>query len=335
MQITHFWLHPAVILRFKCYSNSRLVALRFGLLRVPVVREVAMSRNSCLALSLVVFCTFTTWLTADDSRPAVAGLDVAELIDRLDDPVFSTRQEASENLAALGPAAIGRLAEVATAGSREAATRAVAVLREHYQKGDADVKASASDALTRLAAHHDASIAQRARDILNPPSASGRSTGRRGAVFVPVGPNANNFRRVTVADMNGQKSVEVDDRERRVKIETLPTGTIEVEITDKQNPAAAVRRFAVKNATELAQKDPELGRLYELHLGRAAQGVGIPPINPLARRPLPPAAGLRTTLDSIDAMLRRYRQRAETDPSAQRMVESLEQTRSQLQAIAR
>lgn len=294
-----------------------------------------MSRNSWLAFLLIGFAV-TTCPAVDLSSPAGAtsAIDVAALIDRLDDPAFSTRQAASEELANLGSEAFAQLEQIATAGSREAASRAVAVLRAHYHEGDADLKKSASEALARLATHQDPSVAQRARNILNPPSPTGPPPGRLGAFGIARGINANVFRRVTVADMNGRKSVEIDDRERRVKIETLPGGTIEVETTDKQNAAAAVRRFAVKDAAELARKDPELGRLYELHLGRGAQAAGVPPLNPLARRP-PPGQGLQPAIDSIESMLQRYRQRAQTDPQAQRMVESLEQTKSRLQSIAR
>jgi hypothetical protein len=306
--------------------------------------EIAMSREICFVLAAVVFFR-GGWMYGSDRvgghSPEPSVERIAALIDNLDDPAFANRQEATEELESAGSAALAHLETTAAAGSREAATRAMAILKQHFQSGDAELKASTRTALERLAEHNDPSTAQRARDIVRPPRPV-VATSRFGApVIVPPPPlNVNNFRRITVSDVNGRKSVEIDDRERRVKIEAPADGNIEVEVTDKQNPAAAVRRFEAKDAVELARKDPEMGRLFDQHLRlRGQAGAGVPPLE--ARFGQGPSATIkagdaaRLQLESIDALLNRYRQRAQTDPMAQRMVDSLEQTRSRVQAIAR
>jgi hypothetical protein len=307
-----------------------------------------MSRYLVLSLAAVLVCTLAL---AGNKDLAEASLPmspdrIAALIDELDDAEFATRQGASEQLEAAGSGAITELEATAAAGSRESMTRALAILKKHFQTGEADVKDAARGALARLAEHRDPSAAQRARDILNPPRPV-VATSRFGApmfappVFVPpVGININNFRRVTVSDINGRKSVEIEERERRIRIEAPPAGNIEVEVTDKQNPAAAVRRFVAKDAAEMAKIDPEMGRLYDQHLGPREQiGGGVPPIRAgngqRGNIAIQPVDAARLQLQTIDALLGRFRERAQTDPAAQRMVDSLEQTRARLKAVAR
>jgi hypothetical protein len=85
-----------------------------------------------------------------------------------------------------------------------------------------------------------------------------------------------------------------------------------------------------------------MGRLYEQHLGTRAQAAGnIPPLNPRPGQPAlapivrNPGDAARLQIESIEGILKRYRQRAQTDPTLQRMVEALEQTKARLQNSSR
>jgi hypothetical protein len=317
-----------------------------------VLLEVAMSRNFWLALAAALTLLVSP-VAGEERLDSVSRCErsdeqIAALIEQLDHFAFASRQAASEQLEEFGVAALAQLEATATAGSREASSRALAIIKRHFQAGSDEVKLEARGALQRLAESRDASASQRARDVLNPPQpvvASNRFGPRPPLPAPPAFPpplnnifggafGAGGFRRVSVSEIGGRKTVEIDERERRVKIETLPGGNIEVEVEDKQNAGNPVRKLAAKDLDDLRRKDGEIARLYEQHQGPAIR-VGGGPV-PFGMPPpgLNPADIARLQIQSVDTMLERYRQRLPTDPAAQRMIDSLEQTKARLKALA-
>jgi hypothetical protein len=289
----------------------------------------------------------------------VAGESIARLIAQLDDPAFSARQSATQKLAELGRAALEHLAAAAAGKSREASLRSLDLLRQHAEAEDRSLQAAARQALQKLAASDNPALAQRAADALHPPEPPTIPV----RVVVPravggiraIRPNNANIqfqfgarpapgaavRRVSVTEINGRRTVEVADRERSVKMETQPGGAIGVEVTETRNGQAATRKLAAADLADLKKQDPELGRVYEQY-----QKLGNPPIAPLAPPPFrlnpapPNAAGgarlagqaaaadaERRHVENLDRMIERLKQRSAADPGAQRIIESLEQSR--------
>ncbi len=283
---------------------------------------------------------------------AVAGptsSEIAALVDQLDDATFASRQAATARLTELGPLVTTQLEVAASAASPEVASRAFQILKRHFQSSDERNRDAAREALEHLADNTNVSTSQRARDILNPPRPTVVSNrwGPMPAIPPPVnnarraffGGNAGGgLRRVSVSDVGGRKTIETDDRERSIILtEVQPGGQIEAQVTDKQNAGNPVRKIVARDLADLRRKDADLGRLFEQYgqIHQQAGGVpaAMPPPFPAVPPPvLNPADALKLQLQSIDAILRRYKQRAHTDANAQRMVEALEQTKSRLQA---
>ena len=279
-------------------------------------------------------------------------------IDQFDRPEFTERQAASQQLEDAGTAALPQLEATAAAGSREASARALDILKRHFQSGADEVKPAAREALERLAQSTDPSTAQKARNVLNPPKEPGLTTpvgfqpglppprinnfggGFNGNFGGGINANFGAFRRISVSDINGRKVLEIDERERSIKMATAPGGGIEVEVTDKQN--GRNRRLDAKDLDDLKRKDAELGRLYEQYhapgqrqlgaIGPAALPFGFGPPIP-ARAAATPQEALRRPLESIDNLLELYKKRLPTDPAAQRMIDSLEQSKQRYKAL--
>lgn len=281
----------------------------------------------------------------------LAALSAAALIEQLDSVEFSERQAASESLRDAGLGALSELEQVALSGSREASARAFEIFKEHRGQGDAELQRAVNEILLRIAAAGSSTAAQRARQILNPPKPetitmpAGQQfppppPGRGNFGFVPAGfapPNA--FRRVSISDVNGRRTVEIDDRERRVKLSSDPAGAIQAEVSEVQNGRNITRTIDAKNLDELQRKDGELARLYQQYYQPGpGQAGGIGPAAPFGfiqpRGALAPGDLARRQLESIDNMIQQHKQRAPGDPNALRMIDFLERARQQIRDSA-
>jgi hypothetical protein len=317
-----------------------------------VFKEVAMSRLFWLLAAIL--CSLT-WLAAAGAEgpiltpiEAATSAEIAALIDKLDDTAFATRQQATERLSNLGSLVTTQLEVAAGAASREVASRAFQILKHHFQNSDETNRDAAKAALAHLAESADVATAQRARDILNPPRPV--ATSNRWGPPPPIPPPFNNagrnvfggniaggLRRVSVGNAGGKKTIEIDDRERSIVFtENQPGGAIEAQITDRQNAGNPVRKVAARDLADLRRKDADLARLFEQYGDTNRHVAGLPAVNPAPFPAMPPprtnpADALRLQLQSLDAILYRYKQRAQTDPNAQRMVEALEQTKARMQ----
>jgi hypothetical protein len=155
-------------------------------------------------------------------------------------------------------------------GSREASGRALDILRRHAEQGSDDARQAARTVLARLADSNSASVAQKARDALDPPKVPayaepgvnvfGNGFNRVQNLQVVIGGGGRN---VTISDINGRKSMEITDARRQVTLHTLPGGKIDVEISDPKNARNAKQKITANDVDELKRKDAEIGRLYE------------------------------------------------------------------------
>jgi hypothetical protein len=235
------------------------------------------------------------------------------------------------------------LEATAAAGSRESAVRAFEILKRHFQSGGAELKSPAAEALQRLADSQSFTTAQRARDVLNPPpvptlAVPPQQPQPRFNNFGGFGANGFGFRQVSVSNLNGSRIIEIDERERNIKMETPPRGPIQVTVTDKQNRRNAVRTIEARDLDDLKRKDPEFGRLYEQYQGGAqAQAGALIPGMPLPfgfapALPPPARAEAARQVELIDRLLDLYQRRLPTDPAAQGMIDSLQRSKQRYQA---
>jgi hypothetical protein len=248
---------------------------------VLLLEVAAMFRTNWLFLAAVGFLVpgqlHSEGLPSSEPSSEPCIRHIAAWIERLDCPAYSERQTASQRLEDAGAAALAELESAIVSGSREASGRALDILKRHFETGAEDLKMAAQDVLVRLAGHTSASTAQRARNILNPPREANMAGPMPVGLLQPMpgrgnfvgGPPANPgfFRRISVSDINGRRTIDIDERERRIILATAPRGGIEVEVTDKQNRRNPTRVVSAKDLDELKRKDPELGRLYEQHGG--------------------------------------------------------------------
>jgi hypothetical protein len=228
-----------------------------------------MCRKCFLLIAAVLsFLSLRDALAAEGSPTPPDGSErIAALIEQLEHAAFSERQAASQSLAEAGAEALKQLEETAARGSREAAGRALEIVKQHFQNGEARVKEEAREALSRLASSDNVAVSQRAHNLLYPPKTSMLPVG------VPFGmPNARNAlamppatRTLTTHEANGVRDVDARENGRRTRIQTFPNGRIQFEFTEPINGRDVTRRIDAKDLSELRRKDAEAGQLYDLY----------------------------------------------------------------------
>jgi hypothetical protein len=292
-------------------------------LRLFVLRPL----SAALLLGLAL-CT----CQAADSLPVKEGAaDVSRLIEQLDAPGFAERQAASRKLSEAGKVVFPDLEKAAESGSREVASRAVEVFRRHFEGGDDETKQAARGALERLAKSGNAPAAQGASDALNPQPLATIPQGnlnRINPVLMPLiqqrgiqiqmgrlAPNV--VRRTTIRNNNGQKEIEIQDGDKLTKVRDV-AGGIEAETTEKVNGRETTRKVEAKNLDDLKQKDADAARIYEQYNRRA-----LPAAIPAEMR--------QRQIESLDRSIERAKAQLPNNPTAQRMIDSLERLKQQIQ----
>lgn len=307
-----------------------------------------MSRLFSLGLGVVI----GLWAAAsrgDESAarlPAAGDLSIQSLIEELEAPAFGARQAASHKLAEAGLEALPALEQAAAAERRETVVRALEVIKRHLGQGDPAVRDAARAALGRLAKSTQPAVAQRARDVLNPPAKPSIlpatpvglvNPGFRGPNFqFQFGAPGAARRRVSVVrDAGGVHSVEVEEPGRTMKIQAQPGGGIALEITEQRNGQNLTRRIDAANLDELRRRDAEAARLFEQYSqlpARPGAGAPVPPPPPgfaPGGRPAQPAdlAALRRMLESLDASIDRLTREELPDANRVRTIDALQRMR--------
>jgi hypothetical protein len=255
------------------FRQAGLFCLQSGLLVLPVEVAAMSSKFWLWAAAIVVL---SRWSAGTERLPTPADADdsvsdqIATLISQLDAPAFGDRQAASQQLEDLGAAAAAQLELAIKSGSREASARALDILRRHYEQGSDDARQASRSILSKLAESNSASIAQKARDALDPPKVPayaepavnvfGNGFNRMQNLQVVIGGGG---RSVTISDVNGRRSMEITDARRQVTLQAQPGGKIDVEISDRKNAKNAKQKITANDIDELKRKDAEIGRLYE------------------------------------------------------------------------
>ena len=206
---------------------------------------------------------------------AVTDADIETMVDDLDANRFSQRQAAGQKRKQVGKGARAALMDAALGDNREPATRAMAILKEHFNKGNDDLKEAAKEALKKLAAGKKTTIARIAKEVLEPepPKQQPRFRGPRlGGGQIQIQFQAGGAgRKMQVKTINGVKEIKVTENEQQIKIVDDPNNGIQVEITEKVDGKEKTRQFKAKDAAELKKKHPEAHKVYE----KFKQGGGI------------------------------------------------------------
>ena len=270
-----------------------------------------------------------------DSReaPAAAG-DIARLVEQLDAPEFSQRQEASRRLTEAGRPAFKEIEQAAQSGTREAAIRAIEILKNHFSGGDEQSREAAKAALQRLAKSDNPAAAQRANLALNPPAeAQGIPINAFQPAMMPmIAPariqiqmgNVGNrvVRRTSVRTINGQREIEHQDGDKITKVKDVPGRGIEAETTEKVNGKDTTRKVEAKDLDDLKKKDADAARIYEQYGTRAARPARP---NPIVQNP----ETIKRQIESLDRTLERMKAQVPNNPAAQRSVDSLQRIKQQ------
>lgn len=273
-----------------------------------------------------------------EARPSIDAL-----VRQLDAEAFTARQEASAALTERGQEALPALVEAASSDSAEISTRAIEILRKHYEGEQRELKTAAAKALQRLSTGEGAA-ARSAAEILKPKSVAGRPS----AVLAPmplaparvrvVGPGGvriaavaakGGVRRISVKDIDGLREIEVVEAERTIVINEDRAKAIKMKVTTKQDGEEEVKDYEADNADDLKAKHPEAFKLYEQYAKQeGAAVIRIRPDTPvIVREP----RAIREHLDKVDQelvkateKLREQMKAAEKDDELRKIVEVME-----------
>ncbi len=260
------------------------------------------------------------------SSAKAAAESAVQLIEQLDAAQFSQRQEASRKLSEAGRAAFPDVEKAAEGGTREVATRAVEILRSHFQGGDDETKQAAKASLERLAKSGNPSAAQRANEALHPQLEPSLPTNinRINPALLPLmqqraiqlqwgaGQVPGVVRRTSTRTINGQREIEVQDGDKITKVKDRAGGGIDAETTETVNGKQVTRKVEAKDLNDLKQKDADAAQIYERYSPRPATPETI-----------------KRQLDSLDRSLERFKAQLPGNPNMQRSIDSLQRTREQ------
>lgn len=305
-------------------------------------------------LGVVLATGFAAAQTAD-IKPAeqTPTPTVQELIRGLDADEFSARNAAAQQLEAAGAGAIPELEKIVREGSGEAAARGLDILRRHHEGQAGAVRDAAAAALERIAKLETHPLSAKAQEILTPPSQR-PSTAPNFApnvmpaarVQIQVGGVVGGARRIAIRNINGVKETEIQEGDRKLKLVQDPAKGIEIEVTEKQNGKETTKKYAAKDLDDLRKNHPEGAKAFdEIGLktggiriaGGAAPGIpGFPvpnaPNAPAPPRPAgPPVEQLDRIIKSYEDRIQKYK--ADGGPNAERMIESLERAKAQIEGL--
>ncbi len=227
-----------------------------------------------LTLFGLVCCGAVVARAADEEakdKPADAAAsaeEIADLIHQLDADQFSQREAATKRLTDIGKPAVPAVRKAAVEGSLEVTGRSIDILKNLYESSDEATKSAAEKALQELADGDHRAAARRAKDILKPKQAAGQRIPGGGIILgganiqIQVA-GAANGKRVSVKTINGVKTIEAEEKDKKIKIVDDPKQGIKMEITTKKDGKEQTEKIEAKNADELKKKNKEAYELYE------------------------------------------------------------------------
>jgi len=217
-----------------------------------------------IAVALIGSPSFVQHSIAEDA-PSEA--DIEQLVRELDANKFEDRQAASQELADAGEAALDAIEEAAMSDSREVRVRALEILTDHFNGSDEALKKSAKERLERLSKVDAPAVANRAKQIIDPPkpAAPQFAPGNRiilGNAQIQIR-NGGGVQRIQMQNNNGVKEIKAEENGMKVKITDDPKNGIKMEVTEKKDGKETTKKYEAKNADDLKKQHPDAHKLYE------------------------------------------------------------------------
>ncbi len=306
---------------------------------------------SRIFLASLLFMGLSSFVAVADDASADP-LDIALLIKDLDSPKFDVRRRASQQLHEMGKSVFKALEEASKSESREAATRSIDILKDHFQNGDDETKAAAKTVLERIAASDTGRATRLAKQALKPkkdpqpadPFGPGGANPFGGRVQIQVRAVAGNNRNMKVKIVNGVKEIEVEENGRKIKINEDPNNGIKIEVTEKINGKEVTKKYEAKNADDLKKNHPEGHKIYEKYGkggGVIQFRVGAKPFKiqpgqiPAIPQPAPNQNGaIEKSKQRIQEMIDRYKKKLEQTPAdAEQLKQVIERLEKHLKQI--
>ena len=210
-------------------------------------------------------------------------MEIGKVIEQLKSGRFNERETASRQLAEFGRAAIGPLTEAAMGKQREVTMRAIDILKKHLASTDAETRKAAKAALEQIAAGPQASAARQAQQVLNPPAEpeaeappAGRIQVFGGPIQIRVQAGLAGNQRIRIKQVNGTKEIEAEENGRKVTIKEDKNNGIQMEVTEKKDGKETTKKYAAKNADELAKKHPDAHKLYKKYTTQPKFNLQLP-----------------------------------------------------------
>lgn len=262
---------------------------------------------------------------------------IAESIRQLDSDRFAQRQRASQQLYDAGQAAIPALLETARGSAKEAAQRAVDILKRFLQNPEEATQSQARAALEKIAADGSSPVAKAAEQALRPKPEAPAPPQAIPAPPLPriqVGGIQKQFqfggglgggssKRVSIVD--GVKNIEISEKGRKIKIVEDPAKGIEIEITETKDGKQETQKYEAKDADELKKKNADAHRLFEEHTKQGIQINGLPGIQ-IQQGILPPGGALPIDPEKLVEQLQQRGQSNEAlDKALQQVRDAIEQ----------
>jgi hypothetical protein len=196
-----------------------------------------------------------------------AATEIDRLVAQLDAPGYSERQSAGEKLAALGAAALPALEKVAKGESLEVTTRAIELLKKLLDSSEASTRTDARQALQRLAKGDRPRASRLAQDVLKAKEQEDAASAvpafnRFGQIGIQIVPGIN-VRQFRVQNANGSREINVEEGNRKIKINDGNGQPIKIEVTTKTNGKDSTEKYEAKDVDELKKKHPEAYKIYQ------------------------------------------------------------------------
>lgn len=225
-------------------------------------------------LALLAIAGSTAWaVDTAEIKPVPSAEEISGWIKNLDGDKFADREQAYNKLVEAGVPAIDAVAEAATSDSKEVSRRSIEILQRLMQTEDAATKEKAKAALSKLTESKNESVAGRAAQALKPPTPIGANAmpGRIvGGIRIAGGPGV---RSVRVHNVNGRRTIEINENGKKTEIVDDPTQGIEISTTEKVDGKDKTEKITAKNLEELKKNHPEAAKVMEQFQGNNIGGM--------------------------------------------------------------
>lgn len=237
--------------------------------------------NHSIGRSMAVACAAvllsSTAVAAEEPAPADAPspAEIATLVEQLDADSFAERQAATDKLGEIGKPAVEALEKAAVGDSLEVIVRAIDILKDLMDADDTATQEAAKAALEQVSGSDRAAAARRAADALKEAEAKRAPVANRlGGRIQIAGVAINGARRINVRTVDGVKTIEVEEADRKIKITEDPKDGIKMEVTSKKDGKDVTDKYEAKNAEELKKQHPEAYKIYAQHK-QAGGGIAV------------------------------------------------------------